>query len=254
MTEPIPSGAKPGAVTVMLCSGVLAEVQSTIRGLLRELPATGRAATPRLLDVGCWDGESTATYGTACGIGNLAGVEVFEGPAREAQRRGLEVARLDLERDAFPWPDGSFDVVVANQVFEHLKNIWLPLSECYRVLRAGGHFVISVPNLASLHNRLLLALGRQPTSIRTLGPHVRGYALSELESLLELDGGFEVVRTRGVGFYPLPAKLAVPFARLWTGASHTPVVVARKIAERTPAPWIAWQQRDAAAGVQTFYG
>jgi SAM-dependent methyltransferase len=164
------------------------------------------------------------------------------------------VARRDLERDAFPWPDATFDVVLANQVFEHLKNIWLPLSEAYRVLKPGGHLVVSVPNLASLHNRVLLAFGRQPTSIRILGPHVRGYTLHELLTLLRVDGGLEVVRVRGVGFYPLPARLAAPMARLWAGASHTPVVVARKVAALSPAPWLAWRQRDLESGVQTFYG
>lgn len=254
MAEPLPSGSRPGSLSVALCSAVLAEVQATIRDLVRALPRGDGKEPPRLLDVGCWDGEATAGYAAAMGGARLAGVEVFEAPARAAEQRGLEVARLDLEHDDFPWPTGSFDVVVANQVFEHLKNIWQPLSECYRVLRPGGHLVISVPNLASLHNRILLALGRQPTSIRTLGPHVRGYTLRELEALLQLDGALEVVQARGVGFYPLPARLARPLARAWTGASHTPVVVARKVAERSPAPWLAWQQRDAAGGVQTFYG
>src|SRR5205823_11009821 len=133
------------------------------------------ARPPGLLDIGCWDGASTARYGESLGAAALAGIEVFDGPARVAEERGIDVARRDLERETFPWPDAAFDVVVANQVFEHLKNIWLPLSEAYRVLKAGGHLVVSVPNLASLHNRVLLAFGRQPTSIHTLGPHVRGY-------------------------------------------------------------------------------
>jgi SAM-dependent methyltransferase len=145
-------------------------------------------------------------------------------------------------------------VVVANQVFEHLKNIWLPLSEAYRTLRVGGHLVISVPNLASLHNRVLLAMGRQPTSIRTMGPHVRGYTLSEVVHLLQLDGALAVQRIAGVGFYPLPAVLARPLAQLWRGGSHTPVVLARKMKVMPVPPWEAYRRREIEENVQTFYG
>lgn len=237
---------------VSLCSSVLAEVQTAIRQSIAPLPRP--AGTARLLDIGCWSGESTLGYGDAIGGAQLAGVEIFDGPAREAEARGIEVARLDLERDAFPWATGAFDVVVSNQVFEHLKNIWLPLSEAFRVLKPGGHLVISVPNLASLHNRVLLALGSQPTSIRTLGPHVRGYTLSELVALLELNGGLSVRRVKGVGFYPLPARFARPLASLFRAASHTPVVVARKERHLDVPPWEAYRKREIADGVQTFYG
>lgn len=205
------------------------------------------------MDIGCWDGTTTARYGKTLGNAELHGIEVFDTPASEAEEKGIKVARLDLEADAFPWDDDTFDVVVANQVFEHLKNIWRPLSEAYRVLRPGGHLVISVPNLASLHNRILLAMGQQPTSIRTLGPHVRGYTLGELVNLLQMDGGFIVERKLGVGFYPLPAGIATPIARMWSGGSHTPVVLARKTKSMEVPPWEAYRRREATAGEQTFY-
>jgi SAM-dependent methyltransferase len=143
---------------------------------------------------------------------------------------------------------------VVNQVLEHLKNIWLPLAEMYRVLRRGGLLIASVPNLGSLHNRVLLALGVQPTSIRVRGPHVRGYTVREFRNLLALDGALEVVAVRGVGFHPLPPRVARPLASVWAGASHTPVYVARKVAERRPDPWSAYRMAEDAAGVQTAYG
>lgn len=234
-----------------LCSSVLAETHEAIHVMLGTLqPRT--PASRRLLDVGCWDGESTMRYASRLGA-TAAGIEIFPEPAQQASDRGVDVARVDLESGAFPWENGSFDVVVANQVFEHLKNIWLPLSEAFRVLRTGGHFVISVPNLASLHNRALLALGRQPTSIRTLGPHVRGYTLRELIHLLTLGGGFEVTAVRGVGFYPLPPRLARPIARALPHASHTVIVAARKTADQPVTAWDSYRQREIASGMQTFY-
>lgn len=232
-----------------LCSQVLVEVGATIERLLRGVADGHREAT--LLDVGCWDGELSGRCGAALGAQRMLGVEVYEGPAAEAEAKGLEVARVDLESGRFPWEDGSVDVVVCNQVLEHLKNVWLPMTEMHRVLRPGGHAILSVPNLASLHNRALLALGRQPTSIRVLGPHVRGYAFGEFRDLVSLGGAYEVERALTAGFYPLPAAWSRPFSTLWKSAGHTTVVLARKTT--APPPWLAYIEGEVEGGMQTFY-
>ncbi len=234
-----------------LLPGVLARVTDTIEAECARLAGEGFSAR-RLLDVGCWDGASTMRYAAALGC-PACGIEVFETQARAAEARGIEVARADLENDRFPWRDGHVDAIVCNQVFEHLKNVWLPISEIYRVLAPGGRLILSVPNLASLHNRVLMALGRQPTSIRTFGPHVRGYTFGEIRDFVAHGGKLQVERVRGVGFYPLPAGAAVPLTRLWPGASHTTIVVARKIANDFTSPWAEWIRHEQAEGLQTFY-
>ncbi|HEU5105120.1 MAG TPA: class I SAM-dependent methyltransferase [Solirubrobacterales bacterium] len=232
-----------------LCTQVLVEVGNSIERLLRGVASQHRE--PTLLDVGCWDGELSERCGAALGAKRMLGVEVYEEPALAAEAKGLEVARVDLETGRFPWEDGSVDVVVCNQVLEHLKNIWLPMTEMHRVLRPGGHAILSVPNLASLHNRVLLALGRQPTSIRVLGPHVRGYAFREFRDLVALGGAYEVQRALTAGFYPLPAAFSRPFSSLWTSAGHTTIVLARKTA--AAPPWLAYIEGEVEGGMQTFY-
>ena len=230
------------------CTRVILATRDVIDGELARLRRDG--AQPRaLLDVGCWDGETTARYGRTLGGSSMHGVEVFAAQARAARARGIEVAECDLETQPLPWGDGTMDVIVVNQVFEHLKNVWLPMSEVARLLAPGGHLVFSVPNLASLHNRVMLAGGMQPSSIRTFGPHVRGFTFRQTRAFLEYGGYLEVVRAVGVGFYPLPLRLGNLVARAWTGASHTPVLVARR---RAPVgarpPWL-----DRVEGEQTWY-
>ncbi len=241
-----------------LCQGNLGMVRDVIAGMVAA-EASRVDSTPSLLDVGCWDGRHTNRYRELLTAGRghhakAAGIEIFEGPATAAAALGIEVARVDLESSPFPFGNAQFDVVICNQVLEHLKNIWWTLAEIFRCLKPGGAFIVSVPNLASLHNRALLAFGAQPTSIRTLGPHVRGYTLREFTSLLELDGALRVERVRGVGFYPLPGSWAEPLARLWPDASHTPVWLARKQNERALDPWTEYRRREDDAGVQTHYG
>ncbi len=241
---------EPSDRAAALCSRVLEEVEERIESMLGELAGQGAKETT-LLDIGCWDGSRTLTRGRALGADRLLGVEVYDGPADQAAARGIDVARVDLEGDPLPFPDGSVDVVVCNQVLEHLKNIWLPMSEMHRVLRPGGHALLSVPNLGSLHNRLLLALGRQPTSIRVFGPHVRGYTLSEFSQLVERGGAYEIERRRGVGFYPIPSPWSRPLSALWCGGSHTFIVQARKASGRT---MLTDYLGDESVGAQTFYG
>jgi SAM-dependent methyltransferase len=233
-----------------LCVGALEEVGDRIEGLLGGIAAGGSG--PTLLDVGCWDGGFSQRWAAALGAERSLGIEVYEGPAASAEARGLEVARIDLETSRFPWPDESVDVVVCNQVLEHLKNVWLPMTEMHRVLRTGGYAVLSVPNLSSLHNRVLLALGRQPTSIRTFGPHVRGFAFREFREFVGRGGAYEVERSLTAGFHPLPAAWSSPLSRLWPGAGHTTIVLARKTGARPP--WLDYIGGEVAGGMQTFYG
>ena len=233
------------------CSAVLAEVDRTISAILEDL--AGRMSNVQhLLDIGCWDGTATGRYASILKC-KAHGVEIFPGPAASAAEKEIDVSRLDLEATPFPWASGSMDIVIANQVFEHLKNIWLPMSEASRVLRLGGYLVISTPNLGSFHNRLLLSVGFQPTSIRTFGPHVRGFTLRDLVRLVQLGGGFAVERVVGVGFYPLPVRVAAPLARLWPNGSHTAVILARKQRETPDSPWLSYLHGQEAVGLQTRY-
>jgi SAM-dependent methyltransferase len=63
---------------------------------------------------------------------------------------GPGVVVLDVERP-FPFPDASFDTVLAFHLFEHVYRLDLVASEALRVLRPGGRVVVSVPFLHEYH-------------------------------------------------------------------------------------------------------
>jgi len=127
-----------------------------------QLPLTG---VDRLLDVGCGDGSFAILLGGAFLATELHGVDLSERAVALAQKSGLQAIRLDVERDALPYPNHHFDLVFAGEILEHLLDPDRLLDEAYRVLKPAGYLVLTTPNLASWYNRLQLLWGYQPYSI-----------------------------------------------------------------------------------------
>ena len=135
------------------------------------------------------------------------------------QSKGIEAHKLNLERDTFPVQGSSIDLVIANQVLEHTKEIFWVFDQVCKSLRPNGHLILGVPNLASLHNRILLSLGIQPTPIRSASAHIRGFTRSDVIDFVEscFPGGLELMGYKGANFYPFPPLLARPLSRLLPG-------------------------------------
>jgi SAM-dependent methyltransferase len=142
-----------------------------------------------------------------------------------AVQAGTVFVPVEIEAGRFPAADAYFDVVVWNREMVTVKNIEPVLAEIRRILRPGGLFVLSVPNLAALHNRLLLLAGRQPTTLHVgHGDHVRGFVVPSLTRFLRQDMGFQVLKIVGVGLAPVSgARLPASLRNI----SHTAVWVLR---------------------------
>ncbi len=167
-------------------------------------------ASLAVLDLGLGSGADLENVRAALAPRRLSlfGVDSYEPNVRSARERGVAVASVDIEREALPYEDASMDLVMANQVLEHTKEIFWIVSEVTRVLKPGGAFIVGVPNLASLHSRVMLLLGMQPSPIDVLGPHVRGFTKGGLVSFLTTGGFFEVEKVKGANFYPFPPAIA----------------------------------------------
>lgn len=162
-----------------------------------------------VLDIGAGTGRDLNIYKSICNSANLFALEYEEKNINYLLDKGIYTYRIDIEREKFPFNDEFFDIVNANQILEHTKEIFWILHEISRVLKVGGYFVIGVPNLASLHNRILLLMGKQPSCIRNISAHVRGFTKGDIIELLNIfKGGYDIISFKGSNFYPFPAKIA----------------------------------------------
>ena len=110
----------------------------------------------------------------------------------------LDVSRCDVETEPVPFASQTFDAVLFNELFEHLRiDPVFTLREVRRVLRPGGTLLLSTPNLRSfrgLRNLLLHNQGHavsagvyeQYEKLATLGHmgHVREYTTREVADFL----------------------------------------------------------------------
>jgi SAM-dependent methyltransferase len=69
---------------------------------------------------------------------------------------------LDTEFDCLP--GGSFDVVIALDIMEHVLDVFGFMGHCSRILKQGGRIYLRVPNIAYIRHRLGLLCGRLPVT------------------------------------------------------------------------------------------
>jgi SAM-dependent methyltransferase len=175
----------------------------------------------KVLDIGAGIGmdlDSVKQVNPQC---ELFGVDANRLNTEKLRSQGVTTQYLDIERESLPFDDEEMDLVIANQILEHIKEIFWIFHEMSRVIKTGGKLVIGVPNLASLHNRILLTFGRQPSSIKTISAHVRGFTKSDLLSFIEIcfPAGYFLDDFAGSNFYPFPSFFARPLSRIFPNMS-----------------------------------
>ena len=105
---------------------------------------------PRLLDVGCGEGEFLAEMHS---LGwSVEGLDPSADAVAVAQARGVRASKATLSEARLE--PGSFDAITFRLVFEHLRDPVRALGECRRALEAGGVLWIATPSLDSEAHRI----------------------------------------------------------------------------------------------------
>jgi SAM-dependent methyltransferase len=133
---------------------------------------------PRILDVGCGTGANLELLGE---FGEAEGVDVSPDALAFCRTRGLQNVRQGAA-EKLPYEDGSFDLVTALDVVEHLDDDVAGLREMRRVLRPNGRALLFVP-------AFMFLWGVQDD----VSNHRRRYTLGVLRRVVQ-EAGFEVER------------------------------------------------------------
>ncbi len=205
-----------------------------------------------ILDVGAGEGSDLLIAKGAKPNAKLYAIECYPESVQKLEERDIEVTSLNIETEKLPFSDESLDVIMGNQIFEHVKEVYWIFHEISRVLKVGGKLIIGVPNLASLHNRLLLSLGKQPTSIKTNSAHVRGYTKGDILTFLDsgFPGGYKLKRFKGSNFYPFPSFVARPMAVLLPSMAWSIFLLMEKTKEYDNSGFIEYPIKE---GLQTNF-
>ncbi|MEX2229522.1 MAG: class I SAM-dependent methyltransferase [Dehalococcoidia bacterium] len=171
----------------------------------RYAPLAGR----RVLDLGCGLGEyvRAAERRGARALGS----DIAVGRLREARRRGLAAepasaaAYFSAAGEALPLRDGALDVIVLNEVIEHVADDRATLREIARALAPGGTCILYAPNRRYPFETHGIYLGKRylfgniplvnwlPDALRNrLVPHARAYRHGDWRLLIR-DTPLEIV-------------------------------------------------------------
>lgn len=197
---------------------------------LRRFLRKGNSSLANVLDIGAGKGEDLMIVKSEATDSQIFAGEWDPSNCKKLISMGAEVFQCDLERDLLPFEDEKFDLVIADQIFEHMKDIFWVSHEVSRTLKVGGFLYISVPNLASFHNRVLLMFGKQPTCNYSVGPHVRVFTVGDLNKFIKAGnpGGWELHSVGGSNWYPFPKPISTILARLFPKAAVGITVIFKK--------------------------
>lgn len=98
---------------------------------------------PRFLDIGCGTGYNLYTL-REMGYQFITGADIFYSALKYSKARGIRNL-VCSNGENLPLAHGSYDLILALDVVEHIKDDFRILKEVNRVLKIGGKFIIFVP-------------------------------------------------------------------------------------------------------------
>lgn len=99
----------------------------------------------RALDIGAGQGYDLILLKQIHRQCDLYAIEFFQPYIDELKKKNIFTVSLDIEKEKFPFSEEYFDIIIANQIFEHLKELFWVMHEISRVLKRKGYLIIGVP-------------------------------------------------------------------------------------------------------------
>jgi 2-polyprenyl-6-hydroxyphenyl methylase/3-demethylubiquinone-9 3-methyltransferase len=158
-----------------------------------------------ILDIGCGDGQVTkkiSSYG-------------FQVEGLDPSESGIELARKNSPKITFhlgkfqntSFEESSFDFLYSLEVIEHVYDPHSFMLEAKRLLKPGGHIMLSTPYHSYVKNLAIALSGRFDEHFTALWPngHIKFWSKETLSILIN-ESGLEIVDFVRIGRVPTIAK------------------------------------------------
>ena len=156
-----------------------------------------------VLDIGVHDGVSRRyieVHPSAEHIRYHAADTFPEGEKIVYKHRDWSMYKCDLEQGLVGLETDRFDVVICEQVLEHLHNVDLAAAEIIRVLKPRGLLIIGVPIFprgAHLVRRHVVPVTDRLFRVKKIRSHVQAFSQASFLRLLRQSGDLSVQESRG---------------------------------------------------------
>ena len=179
-------------------------VSGLVGGACGKIAGAGRL---RILDVGCGTGAMLSRLGT---YGRAFGADRSVEALGFCRQRGAELL-CQCNATQLPFPDGTFQIVVASHILEHVAEDDSVLEELDRVLAPGGRMIATIPAHRFLWSAHDVALS-----------HKRRYSRREVADKIR-KAGFVVERVTYTNFFIFPIVVALRlFKKVFRPAAADP--------------------------------
>lgn len=155
-----------------------------------------------ILDVGCAWGV-LSNYLAECGCAVTAidkNPEYIKHAEELAGRYAVKITFKTCDAEKLDFSDASFDLVIWEEMLEHLGEPLVALKEGVRVLKRNGKFILTVPNMGSLRARIFRLLGRRKELSHP--DHKHNFTRDSITALVN-EAGFKIVSSTS-DFIPIP--------------------------------------------------
>lgn len=120
---------------------------------------------------------------------------------------GIQNFQIDISSEQLPVDNGTIDIIIFNEVIEHVFDCQHVLNEIYRILKKWGKLYISTHNSFNFFMRLKYFFGIIPTpsldvSHESMGEHIRLFNQDLLIKLL-LGAGFQKTKIYNRSWFKL---------------------------------------------------
>jgi len=146
--------------------------------VLKHLEFTGGES---VLDIGCGLG----LFLEAIDVRKKTGIDIDPDCVKITRKYIPEADLRVADACDLPFPDESFDLVVAICLLEHVENPTAFIREAYRVCKRGGRSLITTPNIGRPLRLILAAQGKEKWE---RSGHRQGYDYHLLKHCLENNG------------------------------------------------------------------